>query len=452
MIPLLVRKIIYPLHETVFGRKTFHYLKELEDQQWLSPSEIEELRFRKLRDLLIHAQLNTAFYAERFTKAGFDPYKMQTTEDLAKVPLLSKAEIKTNLNRMTWENCPGGLHRYNTGGSSGEPLIFYFDKRRQAMDKAARMLTHRWWGIEVGDKELYLWGSPVEASRQDKMKEIRDRLTNELLVSAFDISEANVLDIMATFEQFRPKCLFGYPSTIDLFGQMAKKQGKSLASLGVQAVFSTAELLYEHQRQSISTHFGGVPVADGYGSREGGFVSHECKDGRYHVMDPNYVVEFIKGDQSAGLGEDGEIVLTHLDAWGMPLIRYKTGDVAQPGESECPCGRGFSTMQKIQGRTTDFVVTPDGRWQHALSVIYIVRDIEGVDEFKIVQHELEDVQVLVKIIPTLYPVNGDERIIAGIKKRMGDSVVVRVDKVDNVPREASGKHRYVVSKVAQQGL
>lgn len=452
MLPILVRKIIYPLHEQIFRRKTFQFLEELEEQQWLNSSAIEELRFQKLRNLLMHAATNIPFYADRYARAGFDPRKMSSVEDLTRLPLLTKAEIKANLDQMTWTESPGGLQRYNTGGSSGEPLIFYFDRRRQGMDKAARMLTHRWWGVDVGDRELYLWGSPVEATRQDRMKEFRDKLTNELLISAFDISEENVAGIIAAFERFRPKCLFGYPSTIDLFGQMAANQGRSLTDLGVQVVFATAELLYDHQRQSISSHFGGIPVADGYGSREGGFVSHECREGCYHIMDPNYVVEFVQDEGSTGAGEDGEIVLTHLDAWGMPLIRYRTGDVAQPGSGACPCGRGFSTMQKIRGRTTDFVVTPDGRWQHALSVIYIVRDIEGVDEFKIIQHALEDVQILVKIIPSLYPADGDDRIRAGIRKRMGDSVKVTVDRVDTVPREASGKHRYVISKVAQQGL
>ena len=140
---------------------------------------------------------------------------------------------------MTWKSCPGGLHRYNTGGSSGEPLIFYFDKRRQAWDKAARMLTHLWWDVDVGEKELYLWGSPVEASRQDRLKELRDSLTNELLVSAFDLSEEKTSKIINTFERFKPKCLFGYPSTIDLFGEMAAKQGRPLANL-----WSASCLLY----------------------------------------------------------------------------------------------------------------------------------------------------------------------------------------------------------------
>ena len=452
MKPALVKNLIYPLHERIIGRETFKCLDMLECLQWLSPQELEEVRFGKLRELLVHAYQNIPFYKERFDRAGFIPEKIQSVDDFKVLPLLSKAEIKENLDKMTWRNCPGGLQRYNTGGSSGEPLIFYFDKRRQAWDKAARMLTHRWWGADVGDRELYLWGSPVEANRQDQIKELRDKLTNELLISAFEISKQSVPGIYETIKKFKPKSLFGYPSTIDLFVRMAQEQDLDLLSLKISMVFSTAELLFDHQRDSISKALGGIPVADCYGSREGGFVSHQCKEGHYHIMDPNYVVEYIKDSQTVPDGQDGEIVLTHLDAWGMPLIRYQTGDVAQKGMDGCACGRGFSTMKEIRGRTTDFVVTPDGRWQHALSVIYIVRDIEGVDKFKIIQHKLEEIEVLVEILPEIYPENGDQRIIEGIKKRMGESVQVRVEHHDSIPHDASGKYRYVVSKVAQNGF
>lgn len=448
MHPLLVRKIIYPLHEKVFGRKTFAYLDELEKQQWMRPAELEELRFRKLRELLLHAQAYIPFYTERFKAADFDPQRMQDVDELKKLPLLSKAEIKRNLDKMTWPACPGGLHRYNTGGSSGEPLIFYFDRRRQAMDKAARMLTHRWWGCDVGDPELYLWGSPLEVKKQDRMKDLRDRLTNELLISAFEISAEAVPGIYESFKQFSPKSVFGYPSTIALFAEMAQKQGLDLPRLGVKVVFSTAEVLYDHQRDTISQAFGGIPVVDSYGSREGGFVSHQCREGRHHLMDPNYVFEFLQEDRAVGAGEDGEIVLTHLDNWGMPFIRYRTGDVAQPGPAGCACGRGFATMQKIQGRTTDFIVTPDGRWQHALSIIYVVRDITGVEQFKIIQEAVDDVRVLL-VTNDMYPAEGDARIVAGFKKRMGDGVRVSVEHLSDIPREASGKFRYVVSKVAR---
>ncbi len=445
----LVRKIIFPLHEKLRRRKTFQYLEELEKLQWASPEELGELKFRKLRSLLIHARDNTRFYADRFVKAGFDPNKMQSIDDFKVIPMLSKAEIRQNIDNMLWKASPGGLTRYNTGGSSGEPLVFYFDRRRQGYDIAARAMTHRWWGTEIGDKELYLWGSPLEITKQDRMKDFRDMLTNQLLNSAFELSLQKIPAMVAQFGKFRPDCVFGYPSSITLFCQMAEQMGLSLGDLGVNVIFSAAEVLYPHQREIIGKFFGGKPVVDSYGSREGGFISHECREGVYHVMDPNYIIEYLKADgKTAAPGEDGEIVITHLDAWGMPFIRYRTGDVAQPGSGICKCGRGLSTMAKIQGRTTDFVVTPDGRRQHALSIIYVVRDIEGVAEFKIIQEKNDEVRILLKLHKELFPSDGYERIVRGIKKRMGESVTVVIEIVSDIPRDASGKYRYVVSKVA----
>ncbi len=446
----IVKHIIYPLHEKIFGRKTFRYLDELEALQWVAPEKLADLRFEKLKALLLHAKKNIPFYRTRFAEAGFDPERMQSAEDIQALPLLSKSKIRSNLEAMKWSNCPGGLTRYNTGGSSGEPLIFYFDKRRQAYDKAARAMTHRWWGIDVGDRELYLWGSPVEITKQDRLKTMRDKLTNELLISAFDISLDKVPNMAGQLKKFRPACVFGYPSTISLFCKMANEQGVALYDAGVRVVFSTAEVLYDDQKAIISETFGGIPVVDGYGSREGGFISHQCPHGKYHVMDPNYIVEYLKDEKPVAEDEDGEVIITHLDAWGMPFIRYRTGDVAQPGGDVCECGRSFSTMKHIQGRTTDFIVTPDGRWQHALSLIYIVRDIKGVDQFKIIQEEVDNVRVLLKVHEGLYPKGGNDQIAAGFRKRMGNSVNVQIEKVDHIPRDASGKYRYVVSEVGKQ--
>ncbi|MBW1803272.1 MAG: phenylacetate--CoA ligase family protein, partial [Deltaproteobacteria bacterium] len=100
----------------------------------------------------------------------------------------------------------------------------------------------------------------------------------------------------------------------------------------------------------------------------------------------------------------------------------------------------------------DFVVTPDGRWQHGLSVIYVVRDIEGVQEFKIIQEDVDDVRVLIKVHDDLYPDDGNDRIKKGFKKRMGEEVKVTVEMVENIAKDSSGKYRYVVSKVAAQGF
>jgi len=448
----LVKYILFPLHEKVIGRKTLKYLEELEKLQWVSSEELEILRFQKLKALLIHAQRNVPFYEDWFNEAGFNPARMQCIDDFKVLPLLTKTAIRKNLDRMQWKDCPGGLYRYNTGGSSGEPLVFYFDRRRQAYDMAARILTHRWWGIDKGDKELYLWGSPLEITKQDRIKNLRDLLTNDLLISAFEISPEKIPAFFEQFRKFRPACVFGYPSTIALFCQMAARQGLFLKDSGIRVVFCTAEVLYDYQRDIISRYFGGIPVVDSYGSRDGGFISHECPEGKYHVMDPNYVIEYLKNEKQAKPEEDGEIVITHLDAWGMPFVRYKTGDVAMPGKERCRCGRGFATMARIHGRTTDFIVTPDGRWQHALSIIYIVRDIEGVAEFKIIQEDVDKIRVLLKVHEDIYQPEMNNTIISGFEKRMGTDVKVAIEIVDDIPRDASGKYRYVVSKVAAEGF
>ena len=448
----IVKNFLFPVHERIAGRKTFSFLRELEKLQWKSRQELEQLKFRKLKELLLHAQKNMPFYARRFSDAGFNPERMQCIDDFKILPILRKADIRTNLESMTWQDCPGGLHRYNTGGSSGEPLVFYFDRRRQAYDAAARALTHRWWGIDIGDRELYLWGSPLEIKKQDRIKTIRDTLTNQLLISAFEVSPQHIPKMIAQISDFKPQCIFGYPSTIDLFCRMATRRGYRLDDMGIQVAFCTAEVLYDHQRESISEHFGGIPVSDGYGSREGGYISNLCRDGVYHVIDPNYVVEYLKDGKEVQPGEDGEITITHLDAWGMPFIRYGTGDIAQPGQGICKCGRGFSTMKAIQGRTTDFIVTPDGRWQHALSVIYVVRDIQGVAEFKIIQEDVDDIRVFLRVDKALYPVDGNDRITKGFKMRMGEQIHVSIEMVDDIPKDSSGKYRYVVSKVAQRGI
>jgi phenylacetate-CoA ligase len=372
--------------------------------------------------------------------------------DLNLIPTLSKTDIRQSLNDMLWKDCPGGLHRYNTGGSSGEPLIFYFDRRRQAYDAAARALTHRWWEIDIGDKELYLWGSPLEITKQDRIKNLRDKLTNQLLLSAFDFSEKIVPKFVEQIYEFKPKCVFGYPSTIALFCELALKQGYDLTKAGVRVVFSTAEMLYDHQKEIISKTFGNIPVVDGYGSREGGFISHECPGRSIHVIDQNVIVEYLRGDKPVGPGEDGEIVVTHLDNWAMPFIRYRTGDVAQFSTQTCKCGRNLSIMRKIQGRTTDFIVSPDGRWQHGLSLVYVIRDIPGVSDFKIVQEAVGEIRVLLKADKTLFSEEGKRRIIEGFKKRMGQEVNVNIEVVDEIEKDASGKYRYVVSKVAEKGF
>lgn len=447
MFPALVRTITLPTLEALLGRKTFAYYRQMQQEQWLGADEIRAIQLARLRDLLAVALKQTKDYAQLANRPA--DWLPSSLDDLRALPLLDKATLTAHREALTNAGVPGGPVRYTTGGSSGQPLIFYFDKRRQAVDKAARMLTHEWWQVRPGDREAYIWGSPVELSKQDRMKQARDWLINDMLLPAFDLSETTVPQFVAKLRRFKPACLFGYCSSITLLCQIARRAGIDLSDIPLKAAFCTAEVLYDYQRQTISEAFGGVPVVNGYGSREGGFISHDCPAGNMHIMSTSVIVEFLQDGKPVAEGQDGEIVLTHLDNYAMPFIRYRTGDIGQPSKAKCSCGRGLEVMKSVKGRSTDFVVTPDGRWVHGLALIYVVREFPGVAQFQIVQKDVDDVRVRL-IVQDGFPPDGQEAIRQGLVKRLGPDVRVRVESVDAIAQDASGKFRYVISEVARQ--
>ena len=120
-----------------------------------------------------------------------------------------------------------------------------------------------------------------------------------------------------------------------------------LRNIGLKAIFCTGEVLYDHQRELISETFG-VPVANGYGARDAGFIAHECPAGKMHIAAEHVIVEILdESGQSVPKGEVGEIVITNLDGYAMPFIRYKTGDLGALADEQCPCGRGLPLMKEI---------------------------------------------------------------------------------------------------------
>lgn len=444
----IVRSVISPGLERVLGRPTFRYYREMTESQWWSRERLEQYQLEKLRRLLSIALNQTEGYAEL---AGMDKsWQPESLGDLRRLPLLDKCDIRQNLDRLVNHSVKGGAIRYTTGGSTGAPLLFYLDRRRQAYDKAARMLTHRWWGVRPGDREAYIWGSPVELSRQDRLKQCRDWLINDMLLPAFDLSETTARRFVDKLHRFQPACIFGYPSSIALLCQFARQANLRLDDLPVKAIFSTAEVLYDHQKQTISEAFGGVPVVNGYGSREGGFIAHECHEGGMHIIGENVIVEFVRDGRPVGPGEDAEIVVTHLDNYAMPFIRYRTNDIGQRVEARCACGRGTELMASLKGRSNDMLVARDGHMVHAGAVNYVMRDLGGLRQYQIVQEQIDLVRVRVVHDGGL-PESAAQSIRDGIRKQLGGDVRVVVEVVEEIPPMPSGKHRYVVSLVAPSG-
>ena len=444
----LCAQLLFPLHERLKGHDSVARRRALERSQWLPPEELAALQLARLKTFLQDIGAKVPFFRTRFAAAGFDPAKMTSVADLMRLPLLAKADIRAGVEQMKAVG-HGPLTRYNTGGSSGEPLIFYTGLARKSHDVAAKWRATRWWGVDIGDTELVVWGSPIELGAQDRVRRLRDALLRSHLLPAFEMSPSKLDHFVARIRATRPAMLFGYPSSLTLIAQHAQARGVRLDDLGVRVVFVTSERLYDEQRQTISGAFG-CPVANGYGARDAGFIAHECPSGSLHLSSEDIVVETVRPDGSAaGIGESGEIVVTHLATGDFPFVRYRTGDIGVLGHERCGCGRGLPVLREVEGRTTDFVVAQDGTVMHGLALIYTLRDLPGVERFKIEQLSRDCTLVRVVAGPA-FGAAEVARIQRDFRARLGAGVEVRIERVAEIAAEASGKFRYVSSRVTLQ--
>jgi phenylacetate-CoA ligase len=448
MTPWLSRTI-YRLQEAAMHRPTFAMLAELERTQWLSRDGIETYQAHRLNQLLASALAHSPWHADRLRVAGLDDAVKAgavTLADLARLPTMNKRDARDNVEQLVWREVPGGVFQYTTGGSSGEPLIFYFGRARQASDAAGRMRARRWWGVQPGEREAYLWGAPVELNKTDRIKTLRDRLVNQLVLNAFAMSPERMDDYLDALQAWQPRCLYGYASSVALLAAHAEARQRTLHLPQLRVICTTGEPLYPHQRELIVRVFG-APVANEFGSRDIGFTAHEAPGGQMLLMSESHIIEVLdEAGQPVAPGETGEAVITGLASAAQPFIRYRTGDVLRLSSEPAAGGQGLHVIAEVTGRQTDFVVAADGRVMHALAVIYVLRAVPGIAQFKCIQHALDRMEV--QIVPEAnWNEAARDAVVAGLCARLGDALQVDLRMLDEIAPEASGKHRYVVSHV-----
>jgi phenylacetate-coenzyme A ligase PaaK-like adenylate-forming protein len=445
----LAANVLFPIHEKLKGHNTIEVFRAMERSQWLSADELQELQISRLRAFLRNIGQEVPYYRALFNSLNFDPDTVYSLSDLGRLPFLGKPEIRANMEQLKAAGVKD-LQRFNTGGSSGEPLIFYLGKERVSHDVAAKRRATRWWGVDIGAPEIVIWGSPIELGSQDRIRHIRDSLFRTELLSAFEMSEVKLDGFINKIIKTSPKMLFGYPSALALIAQHTCKRGVDLSDLGIKVAFVTSEMLYPEQRKQIEDSFG-CPVANGYGGRDAGFIAHECPGGNMHITAEDIVVEVIdEQGNNVPAGERGEFVVTHLATGEFPFVRYRTGDIGALSTEQCACGRGLPVLGEVQGRTTDFVVAQDGTKLHGLSLIYVLRDICGIESFKIIQESLALIRVEL-VIDSSFSSQVEDQVKQQFRARLGSGIEVQFDYVQRILPEKSGKFRYVISRVGATG-
>ncbi|MCA1978956.1 MAG: phenylacetate--CoA ligase family protein, partial [Thiobacillus sp.] len=352
-VPAWFARTVFRAQEAALRRPTFGVLADLERSQWLGAEAMAELQRERLNRLLATALAHSPWHAGRIRAAGLAEAVAAgavTLDDLQKLPTMDKRDARENVERLVWRGVPGGAFPYTTGGSSGEPLIFHFGRSRQAADAAGRLRARRWWGVEPGAREVYLWGAPVELSKTDRIKTLRDRLVNQLLLNAFEMSPATMDAYLDALARWNPLAIYGYASSLALLAAHAEARGVKPKLPALRVVAATGEPLFPHQRELVERVFG-VPAAVEYGARDAGLMALESPDGALLQMSETHLVEVL--DATGAPAGEGEAVITSFVSEAQPFIRYRTGDVVRASGRADPGGRGLAVLDGVVGRQTD---------------------------------------------------------------------------------------------------
>jgi phenylacetate-CoA ligase len=426
----------------------FSYGRELKRTQYLPPDELHKLRWNRLCKILNYSYEHVPYYKRWFWQLGITPQDIQSHDDLLRLPLLTKQDIQINLHELISDKfdieC---LIREQTGGSTGSPLGFYFTPDRELMRWAVTERHDSWAHLNVGDRVASLWGAArdISSSNTFKAKLINYLQGPTLMLDASSLSEDKMYDFAIKLQKFRPKVILAYANTMRLFAEFIEINKIQVPR--PESIICSAEVLPPESRALIEKVFGTI-VFNRYGCREFSIIASECEIHKgMHIGAEYLYLEFIKDDRHIFPGEMGEIIITDMMNYGMPLIRYQIKDYGAPLDGLCICGRTLPLMDLGAGRETDFLVTPEGRYVSGVAVCtYVITNISGIKQAQIIQERPN--HILIKLV------KGDQFTNATIASlnlnidRLVSKVIEREFQfVDEIPSTASGKYRFCISNV-----
>lgn len=342
------------------------------------------------------------------------------------------------------------LIQWQTSGTTGQPLTVYYSRMAMRKMWAFVELYRNHAGVTKEDRRGQFTGKMIVPPEQAPAARIfwrRDWANHAMLLSSVHLLPENLPYYAAMLERFRPVYLCGYPSCIYVLAEYYRQAGRRAPRL--RAVLTSAETLLAHQRETIEETFA-TCVFDQYGQAEMQSFWYECEAGRMHAHPLAGVTEILRPDGTpAAPGEMGEVVLTGLVNYAMPLVRYRVGDTARFAAETCPCGRGMPVIEEIGGRLDDFVYTRERGFLGRLDPV-----LKGVRHIVESQIEQESLDVLrIRFVPAPHFLTEDLRMLeSNLRARVGRSIHLEFECTDRIPRTANGKFRFVISRLEQAAL
>ncbi|HID39962.1 MAG TPA: phenylacetate--CoA ligase family protein [Calditrichaeota bacterium] len=439
------RNIIAPLW--AFKEKTpyLKYLKYLEKSQFFPQEKLRQIQWTKLKQLLSHAYKNVPFYRARFEEAGLTPDIIRHWEDLSKIPLLTKSDIRENAESLVAANVDKAkLIQKKTSGSTGVSLEFFIDEQSQQWKRACTIRHDRWAGKDIGERVAAIWGNPdYEHTWRLKLRNIL--LERNVFLDTLKMDEAGMYDFYHKIVKKPPRVFFGHAHSLYLFARFMEQN--NLKPPKPAGIISTAMILHNHERALIEKIFNSK-VFNRYGCEEVSLIASECEvhEGLHINMD-TLIVEILYDGKPAKPGQPGAIVLTDLSNYAMPFIRYKVGDVGILAEKPCSCGRGLPLLKSIEGRAADYIITPEGNYISGISLTEnFAMQLPGIKQLQIVQDKID--HLIFRIVKSsITDQSRIEKIGELVKERFGPNMTFNIEYVESIQQEESGKYRFCISEI-----
>jgi phenylacetate-CoA ligase len=445
------RNIVEPLHALKNASPKLNYWKELEKTQFFSEDMLYEKQWQGLHSIINYVYLNNDFYRKRFDEGGVHPDDVKSPEDITKIPILTKDQIRRQPKDLISRGFSlDKLLKFKTGGATGKPLVLYITEECSEIRNACARRHDRWTGWEVGEPIGAVWGSPVLP--RDTISKLKNWLLSPYIyLDTMEITEESVKRFAKDWKRVKPTLLFGHAHSLFLLAQYTKEL--SIRSIQPKRIISTSMTLMPHERKTIENVFE-VKIFDRYGCEEVSLIASECEKHKgMHLNIEHLFVEFIRDDGSYVIpGEPGKIIVTDLVNKAMPFIRYQVEDIGVPTKNKCSCGRGLPLMENVSGRLADFLIKKDGAKVAGISLIEnTLTKIKGINQLQIIQEAFETIRI--KLVPGIEFSDETTNILINYFKTLfGPVTKVQIEIVDEIKPEASGKYRFSICKIYENSM
>ncbi len=420
----------------------------LREAQWWDRERIEVWQLEKLKKIVRHAYENVPGYYALYRDAGVKPEDIVSLTDVRLLPFATKELLRDNPEDFVARNIPSWRRKYvTTGGSTGAPFGFYHTDINVWMENAFMHSGWEWVGWQLGDMSAVLRGSLTGS--QEQIWDY-DPSRRELLLSSYYLTESTYKQYVTILREYSPKHLQAYPSAVTLLADLILKYG-DVGRVDFKTILLGSENVYEWQKTKLVQAFPETRIFAWYGHTEQAILAPMCEySDQYHIWPFYGFTEILKErNKNTKVGEIGELVGTSFWSKGTPLIRYRTEDFAQRGQTGCSkCNRQFDLLRHIEGRKQDYVVTIDGGYVTLTALIFgqHFHAFGAIRNLQLYQDKIGE--VIVKIVPAgAYSDLDSSEIKTKMETAVGERLRVQVVLVDEIPKTQLGKYRFLEQKL-----